>query len=412
MTLGCIFICLLIQSGATLKFFPQRRERFFFAAKLAAQPNIPDALPFDPFAGGVKPPGDVLPRRVSRFLTQRAVQQQLYYYELNLDETSANFLSEFLRAENSSRIHPDYHGINSLPTRDSATFICALLAYPEIDIKIRKPMGCAAGRGHGGINGATGLPITRNANPYLQQRYFEYVETLRPPDTSSKLMTIRKALASELAADAVWLRSEGEALANLLMFAKRKSSGSKRGIRRGGGGSGTGEESGGDEPVGGRTDSVKDIIAFEVPPGFTPNENTDMSDGGGGRSSPFRLANFDLFKLLLTRDAIETVASSSKKHAKAAKRVLDQWLPEINGHSRWTRGTGEPCLADKVVSALVGASNGVGNEALALDVLDQRSKAAKRWERELLGSVEQEQVQWQRWHLGRTVTFSVGDANE
>ena len=48
---------------------------------------IPDALPLNPYGGGSPPPNDVLPPGLSRFLTQRAVQQQLYYFDLNLDET-------------------------------------------------------------------------------------------------------------------------------------------------------------------------------------------------------------------------------------------------------------------------------------------------------------------------------------
>ena len=95
-------------------------------------------------------PPDKLPPGLSRFLTQRAVQQQLYYYDLNMDETHSNWLGEFLRPENCSALHVDYHGINALPTKDTSSYLCAILIYPEIEVTIKKPMGCAAGLGRGG----------------------------------------------------------------------------------------------------------------------------------------------------------------------------------------------------------------------------------------------------------------------
>ena len=38
---------------------------------------LDDSFPSDPFAGGLRPPPDVLASGLSRFLTQRAVQQQV-----------------------------------------------------------------------------------------------------------------------------------------------------------------------------------------------------------------------------------------------------------------------------------------------------------------------------------------------
>ena len=140
---------------------------------------MPDAFPFDPFAGGEAPPTDQLvPLSLSRFLTQRAVQQQLYYYDLNMDETHSTWLGEFLRPENCSRVHVDYHGINALPTSDSTSYLGAMLTYPEIEVKIKKPMGCASGRGRGG----TGMgDYNRNSNPCECFIFLFLVYFLFPP---------------------------------------------------------------------------------------------------------------------------------------------------------------------------------------------------------------------------------------
>lgn len=182
-----------------------------------------------------------------------------------------------MQPETSSRIEEEYHGINALPTPDSGTFLCALLAHTELEISVRALMGCAAGRGHGGINGATGLPITRNQNPYLKPRYREYQVTLRPNDMADKLLTIRAHIGSELAEDAAFLVAEGKTLAAVLRDAGRD---------------------------GAPTFPTPRSLA---PLGFTPSEQTA---GGGGRASPFRLANFDLFKLLATTEALWALALS------------------------------------------------------------------------------------------------------
>ena len=85
------------------------------------------------------PPDLVKPAALSRFVTQRAVQQQLYYFELNMDETSGDYLAEHLRPpptedEEDSRSPPldaDYHGVGALPSRTSCDYLCALLDEDE-----------------------------------------------------------------------------------------------------------------------------------------------------------------------------------------------------------------------------------------------------------------------------------------
>ena len=44
------------------------------------------------------PPMDLVePKALSRFVTQRSVQQQLYYFSLTADGTSHDYLAEYLR---------------------------------------------------------------------------------------------------------------------------------------------------------------------------------------------------------------------------------------------------------------------------------------------------------------------------
>mmetsp|Transcript_68483 Transcript_68483/g.154846 ORF Transcript_68483/g.154846 Transcript_68483/m.154846 type:complete len:140 (-) Transcript_68483:999-1418(-) len=139
-----------------------------------------------------------------------------------------------------------------------------MLATPEIEVAVRKTMGCAAGRGHGGINGATGLPITRNQNPYLKPRYFEYQELVRPVEIATKLMVIRDQIAAELVDDMGFLVAEGKFLSSVLAD-------------------------------GDAATRPQDLFGSGLD-GFMPSLACSE-----GRSSPFRLANFDLLKLLATK---------------------------------------------------------------------------------------------------------------
>jgi hypothetical protein len=249
---------------------------------------------------------------------------QLYYYALNSDETSAGWLSGFMQPDEASSIQEEYHGINALPTSDSSSFLCALLAHTEVEITVKALMGCSAGRGHGGINGATGLPINRSANPYLQPRYREYQVTLRPNDMADKLLTIRAQIAAELAEDAAFLLAEGKSLTAILNGASSAAT------------------------------TAFPTPQSLVPSGFVPSEHTA---GGGGRASPFRIANFDLLRLLATTEALQALALSdggsgnarkmtreairaakaassgdSKKDesiSSSAKAVLEEFLPQI-----------------------------------------------------------------------------------
>jgi len=304
---------------------------------------VPDALPFDPYAGGAPPPDDILSQGLSRFLTQRAVQQQLYYFGLNLDETGSNWLSEFLRPNENSRIHEDYHGINALPTSTSSAFFGPMLATPEIEVQVRKPMGCAAGRGHGGINGATGLPITRNQNPYLKPRYFEYQEVIRPLAVATDIMVIREQISTEITTDLEFLVAEGKFLMATL---------------------------------GDKDSDVSPQSIFGNLDGFMPSDQHSEN----GRSSPYRLANYDLIKLLATKDALIQIASDETgSMARTARQFLTDHTDEINGHNIWVRHNswvkdreGELCVTDGLLVKALRTDRGA---VFVRKVVDQRTEA-------------------------------------
>ena len=126
------------------------------------------------------PPMDLVePKALSRFVTQRSVQQQLYYFSLTADGTSHDYLAEYLRPppgddQYRTRAPPldeDYHGVDALPTPSSRDYLCRLLEEPDIEILIKKEMGCGGGHESRSYDSRTGTYINRSVNPYLQKRY-------------------------------------------------------------------------------------------------------------------------------------------------------------------------------------------------------------------------------------------------
>ena len=121
----------------------------------------------------------VEPKALSRFVTQRSVQQQLYYFSLTADGTSHDYLAEYLRPppgddEYRTRAPPldeDYHGVDALPTATARDYLCRLLEEPDIEILIKKEMGCGGGHESRSYDSRTGTYINRSVNPYLQKRY-------------------------------------------------------------------------------------------------------------------------------------------------------------------------------------------------------------------------------------------------
>ncbi|GMI00558.1 hypothetical protein TrVE_jg2451 [Triparma verrucosa] len=360
---------LLLFCASTTSFLPQHTTSI--AERSAASRRTPAfAVPdsagftFDPF-GGVSepPPPDKLPPGLSRFLTQRAVQQQLYYYDLNMDETHSNWLCEFLRPENCSALHVDYHGINALPTKDTSSYLCAILIYPEIEVTIKKPMGCAAGLGRGG----TGMgDYNRNSNPYLKPRYFEYTELIRPVAVATSLLEIREQIAAELAEDLAFLVEE---------------------------------------------DCNEVLDSGEAGTTFSTGPNGETVSKGGGRSSPFRLANYDLLKLLATKEALLrlTEPSSSSSSSSVLRSITSTFMPMINGHNKWAHGGGLPSLADNILGELL--SDKSGSNTAARRLLEERNRLARLWQEQMLPTLQQEQTDFKRWHLSCSFSVVADDAD-
>ena len=81
---------------------------------------------------------------------------------------------------------------------------------------VEKPLGCAPGRSNGGLFPSTGRggesTYTRSDNPYLQQRYFEYTDEIRPAKIAQNLMSIREQITQEMADDLVGFMAENAAI--------------------------------------------------------------------------------------------------------------------------------------------------------------------------------------------------------
>ena len=315
------------------------------------------------------PPDLVKPAALSRFVTQRAVQQQLYYFELNMDETSGDYLAEHLRPpptedEDDSRSPPldaDYHGVGALPSRTSCDYLCALLDEDDLEIVVKKPMGCAAGRGHGGINGLTGEPINRGANPYLKPRYVEYVFDVRPKQIAQRVFAIREQVAEECAAD-------------LRDLVARES------------------------------DDVRERALYGTE---APVFDDTRQGGAGQRASPFRGATYDLILQLATAATIDELLREDAATFAKLDAIWREFRPSFFRHNPWTRGDpSRRSVTHGLFEALVGIAPGFDGEKLVSDpttavVLERRAQLARAWA-DALGDVPEENARWNRWALEKS----------
>lgn len=105
--------------------------------------------------------------RARDFLTQRAVQQTMFCARVLRDETTVNWLEDFL----------DHNGLDDLHACDalrcsSDEYLTRLLQEPPITLQIKKPI---PGR-------------TNNKNPYIQRRYFTYDVEIIPRKLGLRIM--------------------------------------------------------------------------------------------------------------------------------------------------------------------------------------------------------------------------------
>jgi len=157
-------------------------------------------------------------------------------------------------------------------------------------------------------------------------------------------------------------------------------------------------------------DRANSVPAFEV--------GRLGSEDGRGRSSPFRLASYDLLKLLATRTAMECVLAeengvfgcgeSSSSNRRWLLRFWEGRCGTFRGHSIWSQGDDGMGVADSFVKALFDAEpsivrrtrSGEGDlvdpGGLAETVLAVRAGIAKEWV-EALGLVEEEHRCWKQW---------------
>ena len=199
---------------------------------------------------------------------------------------------------------------------------------------------------------AAAIPLPPAPNADLKPRFFEYTEVIRPLKVATSLLTIREQIAIELAEDLAFLVKEDE---------------------------GTATDGGA-------------VLGQNAPNGETTSQ-------GGGRSSPFRLANYDLLKQLATKEALAKLLMSGSSSAKA---VSSSYIDRLNSHNIWTHGRDEPSLSEEVLAELRRR-----DERAATQLVKERCRLAKSWREKMVPVLQQEQTGWKRWHMTRS--FSVAE---
>ena len=341
-----------------------RRVLTILAAAGALQPPPDRWAPRGPAADRVEP------KALSRFLTQRAVQQQLYYFALGQDRTSHAYLAEYLRPppgddEDRTRSPPldeDYHGVDALPTGTSRDYLCCLLEEPNLEITIKKEMGCGGATELRRFDARTGQYINRSVNPYLKKRYHSYNVDIRPQQICRQLFAIREQVAGELVADLRELPRVDRDLARAR------------------------------------------ALYEEDRPSF---DDSRQGDASGARSSPFRAATYELALQLCTAFAVESVLSAVSD--KELERTWRAHKDSFFRHNAWTRGlrgdaadASRRSVTDMFVSDLVLATrpslDGARLESPADAVLVRRCSIAAEWA-DALKQVPHEHLAWDRWAL-------------
>ena len=324
--------------------------------------------PPDRWAKRGPPPDLVEPKALSRFVTQRSVQQQLYYFSLTADGTSHDYLAEYLRPppgddQYRTRAPPldeDYHGVDALPTPSSRDYLCRLLEEPDIEILIKKEMGCGGGHESRSYDSRTGTYINRSVNPYLQKRYHEYTMDIRPSSICRQLFAIREQLAGELIDDLRDLPRKDNEL------------------------------------------SKARALYDEDRPSF---DESRLGDADGSRASPFRAATYELALQLCTAFAVESILSSIDD------RELERtWRTHKEGffcHNVWSRGDStRRSVTDAFISDLVLATrpsaDGERLESPADAVLIRRCGIAAEWA-DALERVPDEHLAWNGWVLEKSL---------
>lgn len=337
-------------------------------------------------AAALAPPPDLMVARhrggysqastngLSRLLTQRAVQQTIFYQGVQNDEVMARWLGEFMQTDEGCCLSPDFHGVDALPSSSSASYICGLLCLPPTLISVRRP----SRRPPGG---------SRN-NPYVTNAFDDIAVKVPASFLAESIMNMRSTVANEWLQDLELFPVEDHALRT------QHAAAIKAGV--------VGSDA--------NADAVKRNTATSMP-SFDVGR---LGSEGGRRSSPFRLASYDLLKLLATRAAMDRVLAEEHSQLLPDESSL-QWLlrfwesrrSDFCGHSTWTQGDGSAGASDSLLVALFNAAPSlvttesgtvvlVDPGGLAETILTIRGGIAKEWA-EALELVKDEHECWQRY---------------
>jgi len=134
---------------------------------------------------------DTLKRLIKNFVTQRALQTLVFYYETLAQGTLAEYLERFNGHDGISRYH-GFHGLKS----NWDEYVRLLLNDEPFDVVVKKPARRQGTKG----------------NPYIKQKYFSYTEHIQPSKIARKLLEVRASVAAELSSDLTLVARENDEL--------------------------------------------------------------------------------------------------------------------------------------------------------------------------------------------------------
>lgn len=297
----------------------------------------------------------------------------------------------------------NYHGtgainITKYPSWDSVLY--DIMNQPNTHVTVSAKR---RGRGHGGWS---------KNNPFLEERYVEFKIDIRPASLVQRLLSVRGQLASEFERDLDIITMVNDRIMDSY-FDKLRTTASLS------------EKDGSDQraSVAASSSSSFDRIAIDI--------LTNITEGQGTSSSPFRRGNFDLLYNLSTLASahrllreLQSVSSSSTSSTKADdityhffKRFYTERVSEyFDGDQPFGRGDDFIDALLTTPPSLVEMSDGIGLTdplSIAQRIIELRTMVAREWKSMMRDEVKNDHLVMNdvlfRVMMGRTMEESGGD---
>lgn len=295
----------------------------------------------------------------------------------------------------------NYHGtgainITKYPTWDSVLY--DIMNQPNTHVTVSAKR---RGRGHGGWS---------KNNPFLEERYVDFKIDIRPASLVQRLLSVRGQLASEFERDLDIITMVDDRIMDSY-FDKLRTTASL-------------SEKDGKASAAALASSSFDRISIDI--------LTNITEGQGTSSSPFRRGNFDLLYSLSTlasahrllRELQQSVSSSSTSSTKADdinfhffKRFYTERVSEyFDGDQPFGRGDDFIDALLTTPPSLVEMSDGVGvidPLAIVERIIEKRTMVAREWKSMMRDEVKNDHLVMNdvlfRVMMGRTMEESGGD---